>query len=64
MVQIIAVTTAEVGPSGPIKKYYAVGLDAPNQALDEMERRLKPGERAQWVDARSLSLKPGEVRLI
>ncbi len=64
LVQIVAVTTAEIGPSGPIKKIYAVGLETVGQALDEMEKRLKPGESASWLDARNLNLSPGEVRLI
>lgn len=64
VVQIIAVTTAEVGPSGPVKKIYAVGLDTADQALDEIEKRLKAGETANWLDARNLTLAPGEVRLI
>ena len=63
-VQIIAVTTAEIGASGPIKKIYAVGLETPDLALDEMAKRLKPGETANWLDSRNLSLSPGEVRLI
>jgi hypothetical protein len=64
VVQIIAVTTAEIGPSGPIKKIFAVGLETADQALDEMEKRLKTGETARWLDARNLNLIPGEVRLI
>jgi hypothetical protein len=64
VVQIIAVTTAEIGSSGPVKKYYAVGVATAVEALDQIEQRLKPGEEAQWVDARSLSMKPGEVRVI
>ena len=64
VVQIIAVTTAEIGPSGPIKKIFAVGLETADLALDEMEKRLKTGETARWLDARNLNLAPGEVRLI
>jgi len=64
VVQIIAVTTSEIGASGPIKKFYAVGLETRALALEEIERRLKPGEVANWTDARDLTLKPGEVRLI
>jgi hypothetical protein len=63
-VQIIAVTTAEVGPAGPIKRLFAVGVDEPEAALQEIERRLKKNETAQWLDARFLSLQPGEVRQI
>jgi hypothetical protein len=63
-VQIIAVTTAEIGASGPIKKIYAVGLETAALALDEIEKRLKPGETANWLDTRNLNLSPGEVRLI
>ena len=51
-VQIIAVTTAEIGASGPIKKIYAVGLETAALALDEIEKRLKPGETANWLDTR------------
>ncbi len=63
-VQIIAVTTAEIGASGPIKKIYAVGLETADMAMEEMIKRLKPGETATWLDARNLTLSPGEVRLI
>jgi len=64
VVQIIAVTTSEIGASGPIKRYYAVRLETKTLALEEIERRLKPGEVANWADSRDLTLKPGEVRLI
>lgn len=63
-VQIISVTTSEVGPVGPIKRMFAVGVDEPEAALQEIERRLKRNETARWVDARFLSLEPGEVRQI
>jgi hypothetical protein len=63
-VQIIAVTTTEIGPSGPIKRIYAVGVETPELALDQISPRLKAGEVASWIDARHLSLKPGEVRQI
>ena len=49
-VQIIAVTTAEIGVSGPIKKFYAVRLEPPDLALEEIGRKLKPRETAQWLD--------------
>ncbi len=64
LVQIVAVTTAEIGPVGPIKRIYAVGVDTRELALEELQRRLKVGETAAWIDARNLSLSPGEVRLI
>ena len=63
-VQIIAVTTAEIGPRGPIKKLYAVGVDNAELALEQITKRLKGGEVANWIDARHLSLSPGEVRQI
>jgi hypothetical protein len=64
VVQIIAVTTAEIGPNGPVKKIYAVGFDTADAAVEEMQKRLKAGEVAQWIDARHLSLAPNEVRQI
>ena len=64
IVQIIAVTTSEIGPVGPVKKLFAVGLETREMALEELERRLKRGESATWLDARNLSLSPGEVRQI
>jgi len=47
-----------------VKKIFAVGLETADMALDEMEKRLKTGETARWLDARNLNLAPGEVRLI
>lgn len=63
-VQIIAVTTTEIGPSGPTKRLYAVGVDTAELALEQISKRLKTGEVAHWIDARHLSLSPGEIRQI
>jgi hypothetical protein len=62
--QIISVTTAEMGPAGPVKRLFAVAVDTRAAALEEIERRLKQNERAIWVDVRTLTLQPGEVRRI
>ena len=64
LVQIISVTTNEIGPNGPLKKIYAAGFETADEALLEVEKRLKVGEVARWIDARSLSLSPAEVRQI
>lgn len=60
--QIVAVTTTEIGPSGPVRKLFAVGVAEVDVAVEEVTKRLKPGETARWVDARFLTLRPGEVR--
>jgi hypothetical protein len=60
--QIIAVTTREFGPSGPVKRLFAVGSVTPDVALDLVQRRLKAGETAKWLDARALTIGENEVR--
>jgi hypothetical protein len=62
--QIVAVTTGEIGPGGPLKRIYAIGLETPSLAMDAIVPKLKPGETAKWLDARSLSVAEGEIRLI
>jgi hypothetical protein len=37
--QIISVTTAEMGPAGPVKRLFAVAVDTRAAALEEIERR-------------------------
>ena len=64
IVQIVAVTTNDIGPAGPIKKIFAVGVDSPEAALEQIEKRLKQGEKADCIDARHLNLTPGEIRQI
>lgn len=60
--QIVSVETGEFGPTGPVKQIFAICLDEREAALEVIERRLKRCERARWLDQRSLSLEPGEVR--
>ena len=60
----IAVTTNEVGPIGPLRKTFAAGCETSQEALDVVAARLKPGETAQWLDHRSLAIRPGEVRAL
>ncbi len=62
--QIIVVTTTAVGPAGPLKRHYAVAVEDRELALREVGKKLKPSETARWLDARRLSLAPGEVRQI
>ncbi len=62
--QIISVTTGDVGAAGPLRRLYAVNLDSPDGALEVIRKRLKPSETAVWVDTRSLTLSPGEIRQI
>jgi hypothetical protein len=62
--QIVAVTTAEIGPRGPLTKIYAVGFETQSQAMEAINPKLKPGETAKWLEARSLSVVEGEIRLI
>jgi hypothetical protein len=64
IVQIVAVTTTDIGPTGPIKKIYAVGVETPEAALEHIEKRLKQGEKADCIDARHLNLAAGEIRQI
>jgi hypothetical protein len=60
--QIFAVTTSQFGPGGPLKRLYAVNARTPETAFELLEPRLKAGEIAKWVDARSFSLEENEVR--
>jgi len=60
----IAVTTNEVGPAGPTRKILAAGFESPDEALDVVAARLKPGETATWLEQRTLAIRPGEVRAV
>ncbi len=62
--QIISVTTREIGPSGPITRLFAVAVDELRLALEEVRKHMKPEETARWIDVRSLSLQPDEVRAL
>ena len=62
--QIISVTTREIGPTGPITRLFAVAVDEPGLALEEVRKHMKPEETARWIDVRSLTLQPGEVRAL
>lgn len=57
-------TTNEVGPAGPVKRIFAAGFETPQEALDVVAGKLKPGETARWLDHRSLAISPGEVRAL
>jgi hypothetical protein len=63
VVQIIAVTTSDIGPMGPTKKIYAVGHETAEAALEGIQQHLKSREVAQWIDTRNLTLSPGHGRL-
>ncbi len=58
----IAVTTKKIGPTGPVMRIVAAGFDSADEALEVVLARLKPGETAKWLEQRSLSIRPGEVR--
>ena len=60
----IAVTPNEVGPIGLLRKMFAAGFETSQEALDVAAARLNPGETAQWLDHRSLAIRPGEVRAL
>ena len=60
----IAVTTNEIGPAGPAKQIFAAAFGTPEDALEVVTAKLKPGETARWLDCRALAIRPGEFRAL